>query len=106
MEHQTSYLPQPTKSTVSTTSIWRRVFFFRESLRNLRSTGSVLPSSRSLCRAIVKQIDAQLTQTVVELGPGDGVIIQYILEKLQALNIPPAWVIACKKQTSSLLAPQ
>jgi SAM-dependent MidA family methyltransferase len=54
----------------------------------------------------VKQIDAQLTQTVVELGPGDGVIIQYILEKLQALNIPPAWVIACKKQTSSLLAPQ
>lgn len=82
------------------------MFFFRESLRNLRSIGSVLPSSRFLCRAIVKHIDAQLAHTVVELGPGDGVVTRYILEKLQALNIPPAWVIACKKQTSSLLAPQ
>jgi phospholipid N-methyltransferase len=72
-----------TNSTVSTTSIWRRMFFFRESLRNLRSTGSVLPSSRFLCRGIVKHIDTKIALTVVELGPGDGVITRYILEKLQ-----------------------
>jgi len=63
-------------------TISRRLYFLRESFRNLRSTGSVAPSSRFLCRAIVGKIDPEFTKTVVELGPGDGVITRFILERL------------------------
>lgn len=64
-------------------TISRRFEFLRESFRNLRSTGSVAPSSRFLCRAIVGKIDPEFSKTVVELGPGDGVITRYILERLK-----------------------
>lgn len=59
-----------------------RLHFLRESLRNIRLTGSVAPSSRFLCRAIVGKISPLPGQTVVELGPGDGVITRYILNRL------------------------
>lgn len=62
----------------------RRFDFFRESLRNLRNTGSVAPSSRFLCRAIVNNINPEFAHTVVELGPGDGVITRYILDRMRA----------------------
>lgn len=62
----------------------QRLDFLRESFRNLRSTGSVAPSSRFLCRAIVEKIDPVRAKVVVELGPGDGVITRYILERLHA----------------------
>ncbi|MBL7829097.1 MAG: methyltransferase [Saprospiraceae bacterium] len=61
----------------------KRIQFLRESIRNLRSTGSVAPSSRFLCKAIVEKIDPSNADVVVELGPGDGVITRYILERLK-----------------------
>lgn len=61
----------------------QRIEFLRESLRNIRSTGSVAPSSRFLCRAIVDKINPELAGIVVELGPGDGVITRYILDRLK-----------------------
>ncbi len=60
-----------------------RLDFLRETFRNLRSTGSVAPSSRFLCRAIAGKIDPTRAKTVVELGPGDGVITHYILDRMQ-----------------------
>lgn len=62
----------------------QRLDFLRESLRNLRVTGSVAPSSRFLCRRIVSKIDPARAKVVVELGPGDGVITHYILERIPA----------------------
>jgi phosphatidylethanolamine/phosphatidyl-N-methylethanolamine N-methyltransferase len=62
---------------------YRRLHFLRESIRNLRSTGSVAPSSRFLCRAIVSQIHPESAKVVVELGPGDGAITQFILDRLR-----------------------
>lgn len=50
----------------------------------MRSIGSVAPSSRYLCRAMVEKIDPEKARVVVELGPGDGVITQYILDRLNA----------------------
>lgn len=61
-----------------------RIEFLRESLRNLRSTGSVAPSSRFLSRAVASKIDPAKARVVVELGPGDGVITRFILNRLQA----------------------
>jgi phospholipid N-methyltransferase len=48
----------------------------------MRSTGSVAPSSRYLCKAIVEKIDPSKARFVVELGPGDGVVTQFILDRL------------------------
>lgn len=59
-----------------------RIEFLRESLRNLRLTGSVAPSSRFLCRAVAGKIDPLKAKVVVELGPGDGVITRYILHRM------------------------
>ncbi len=44
--------------------------------------GSIAPSSRFLCRKIVEKIDPAQARVVVELGPGDGVITRYILERI------------------------
>lgn len=57
--------------------------FLRESLKNLRATGSILPSSAALCKRIAEKIDPARAGIVVELGPGDGVITRYILERLR-----------------------
>jgi phospholipid N-methyltransferase len=59
-----------------------RIDFLRESLRNLRNTGSIARSSRYLCRAIVGKIDPAAARVVVELGPGDGAITEYLLRRL------------------------
>lgn len=64
------------------TALYQRLDFLRESIRNLRSTGSVSPSSRFLCRAIASKIDPANANIVVELGPGDGVVTRYILDRL------------------------
>ncbi len=61
----------------------QRIDFLKESIRNLRLTGSVAPSSRFLSRAIVAKIDPERADVVVELGPGDGVITRFILERLR-----------------------
>jgi len=59
-----------------------RIEFLRESLRNLRLTGSISPSSRFLCRAVANKIDSSKAKTVVELGPGNGVITRFILDRV------------------------
>jgi len=60
----------------------QRIEFLREGLRNLRSMGSVAPSSRFLCRAITRKINPEKAKVVVELGPGDGVVTRFILHRL------------------------
>jgi phospholipid N-methyltransferase len=44
--------------------------------------GSVAPSSRFLCRAVANKIDPLKAKVVIELGPGDGVITRFILNRL------------------------
>lgn len=56
--------------------------FIKESIRNLKTVGTVTKSSRFLCKGIVKQIDFRSTKFVVELGAGDGVITKHILRAM------------------------
>lgn len=60
----------------------KRLDFLRESFRNLKTTGSVARSSRFLCRRIARKIMPDQANIVVELGPGDGAITRYILDRL------------------------
>lgn len=58
--------------------------FFRESLRNIKSVGTVTQSSRYLCMGMLKHIDFNNSKLIAELGAGDGVITKYILDKMPA----------------------
>jgi phosphatidylethanolamine/phosphatidyl-N-methylethanolamine N-methyltransferase len=49
-------------------------------LRSPRTIGAVVPSSRRLARVVASQIDMKKSGTVIELGPGTGVITHALLE--------------------------
>lgn len=56
--------------------------FLRESLRNLKTVGTVTRSSPSLCRGAIKPVDFHTARNLVELGAGDGVITRHILDAM------------------------
>jgi phospholipid N-methyltransferase len=56
--------------------------FLIEGLRHLRTTGTLTRSSPALCKAAIDRIDFSKARTIVELGAGDGVITQYLLDRL------------------------
>ncbi len=60
----------------------RNLTFLKESLANFRSVGSVTRSSKFLCKAMIEPIDFHRNKIIVELGPGDGVITEFILKSL------------------------
>jgi phospholipid N-methyltransferase len=56
--------------------------FIKESIRNLKTVGTITKSSVFLCRGVVKQVDFSESEVVVELGAGDGVITKHILRSM------------------------
>jgi phospholipid N-methyltransferase len=56
--------------------------FLRESLRKIRVTASVVPSSRFLTTAMVDQVNFRKVRNLVEVGSGTGVITQEILRRM------------------------
>lgn len=56
--------------------------FFTESLRNIRTTGTIVQSSRFLCRKMTEHIPSDKPVQVVELGAGDGKITRMLLKRL------------------------
>jgi phospholipid N-methyltransferase len=71
-----SHKPSPAQSRLA------HRLFFRESMRTIRVTASVFPSSRFLTTAMLEQIDFRKQCTVVELGSGTGVITHEILRRM------------------------
>ncbi len=59
--------------------------FFRRWLANPLQMGSVVPSSRTLCRNVVTQTRCADGEVVLELGAGTGVISKALLES----GLPP-----------------
>ena len=57
--------------------------FFKESLRNLRTTGAVVRSSKFLVKEMIKPINFKHAKVIVELGAGDGVMTFEILKHMQ-----------------------
>jgi phosphatidylethanolamine/phosphatidyl-N-methylethanolamine N-methyltransferase len=58
--------------------------FYGEFRRQYRSTGSILPSSRSLARALVSEIRrAPAPRRILEVGPGTGAVTAEILRLLR-----------------------
>ena len=56
--------------------------FFTESLRSLKATASLVPSSRFLSSALLDPIDLRNARLVVELGCGTGAVTCEILSRM------------------------
>jgi phosphatidylethanolamine/phosphatidyl-N-methylethanolamine N-methyltransferase len=73
-------------------------------VRSPRTVGAVAPSSRALAAEMVRDLDLSGKATVVELGPGTGVITRAIAAKLGpeahaiAVDIEPEFVAAIGKR--------
>ncbi|NQW04776.1 MAG: methyltransferase domain-containing protein [Acidobacteria bacterium] len=69
-------------------------------VRSPRTVGAVMPSSRALALAMVRELDLSGPTQVVELGPGTGVVTRVIAERLGpkahvlAVDVEPAFVAA------------
>jgi phospholipid N-methyltransferase len=61
--------------------------FVREFLRNPTATAAIAPSSRVLARRMVDGIDLGACRSIVEFGPGSGVVTRALLERL-----PDGWL--------------
>ncbi|MFY0630407.1 MAG: methyltransferase [Flavobacteriaceae bacterium] len=59
-----------------------RYNFFKVAVKNMRTSGSIIPSSRFLAKKMLNAIDFSKADVIVELGPGNGVFTKRILKKM------------------------
>ena len=75
--------------------------FFSVALRNMKTVGTVCPSSPMLSRALAEVVDAApQPRRILEVGPGTGPVTREILRKLgprDVLDIINDWEGALKK---------
>lgn len=82
--------------------------FFREIFSNPKAMGTALPSSKKLANTLAKQIPSTATGTIVELGPGTGVVTKALLdhgikpEKLILIEKSNAFVKHLSRRFSSI----
>ncbi|PTX63966.1 phospholipid N-methyltransferase [Kordia periserrulae] len=60
-----------------------RLKFFREAIRDIKTSGTIVPSSRFLTKRMVKHIDFDTVKVIVEFGPGNGIITKEILKRIR-----------------------
>jgi phospholipid N-methyltransferase len=60
--------------------------FFREYVKNIRTVGAILPSSRFLARKIIEGVDFASAQTIVQFGPGTGSFTKEIITKKRSVT--------------------
>ncbi len=56
--------------------------FFKESIKNLKTVGTITRSSKYLCKGMIKPIDFSKVDVIIELGAGDGVVTEHILDAM------------------------
>lgn len=66
-----------------------KLFFLKQYLRNPFSTGGVAPSGRQLAKLMVSKLAPQVSEIVLELGPGTGAFTRELL----AQGVEPANLI-------------
>ncbi|HFC00521.1 MAG TPA: ribosomal RNA adenine dimethylase, partial [Phaeodactylibacter sp.] len=62
----------------------KKIEFFKESIRNLKTVGTLTRSSKYLCKGMIKPVDFENANVIVELGAGDGVITKHILKHMKS----------------------
>ena len=56
--------------------------FFKVAVKNLKTSGTLIPSSKFLAQNMLKNIDFYASNVLVELGPGNGAITHEILKNI------------------------
>lgn len=56
--------------------------FFKEAFKSIKTSGTVIPSSKFLVKELIAPIDFTSAKVIVEFGPGNGIITKAILERL------------------------
>ncbi len=59
-----------------------RLAFIKEAFKNIKTTGTIMPSSRFLIKKMLQDIDFNTVQLIVEYGAGNGIITKQILNKM------------------------
>ncbi|PPK87946.1 phospholipid N-methyltransferase [Neolewinella xylanilytica] len=67
--------------------------FFREALKNFRSTGAIARASPVLIKHLIGSIPSDRPLTVVELGPGEGCVTRALLGTLHPRSTLTAFEI-------------
>ena len=60
----------------------KKIDFFKVAVKSMKTSGTVIPSSRFLAQKMLKEIDFSSCKVIVELGPGNGVITNQILKQI------------------------
>jgi len=58
--------------------------FFKEAVKNIKTSGTIVPSSRYLIQKMLKSVDFSNAKIIVEYGSGNGIITKEILKKLDS----------------------
>ena len=56
--------------------------FFKEYLNEKKTVGAVAPSSKFLCKKMLKNVDFSKDLVILEFGPGTGVFTEEIIERM------------------------
>jgi len=56
--------------------------FFKEAIKNIKTSGTIMPSSKYLIQKMLKSVDFSNAKVIVEYGPGNGIITKEILKRL------------------------
>lgn len=64
-----------------------KIIFFKNFVKNPREVGSILPSSRFLALKMISYINFNNNSIIVELGPGNGVFTDKIIERMSEKSI-------------------
>ncbi|CAM1361582.1 class I SAM-dependent methyltransferase [Tenacibaculum xiamenense] len=68
----------------------KTISFFKEAVKNYKTSGTLVPSSRFLANKMLSNINFSDSKVIIELGPGNGAITKNILGKLN-----PEAVLIC-----------
>jgi phosphatidylethanolamine/phosphatidyl-N-methylethanolamine N-methyltransferase len=78
--------------------------FFKGFVKDPMSVGSVIPSSRTLARALIDQPEFARSKTIVEIGTGTGALTDIVLENLPVgarylgLDLNPKFVLRLQQK--------
>jgi len=53
-------------------------------IKNIRTTGTITPSSKNLVRRMLAPIDFSTARCIVELGPGNGCVTRSLLKRMHS----------------------
>ncbi len=56
--------------------------FFKEAIKNIKTSGSIRPSSKYLIKKCLQHVDFESAKVILEFGVGDGCITEEILTKV------------------------